>query len=113
MAARLIASTPSEKDMQDLLAAHGRYIKLAVDVSQKRVAGGGEWHSDAEKVLLDSGSDQNDIWGGDWVPESEEVEFDSMINVSPPRGNKSREILDSDVRQKFEEIVRDIFQTNQ
>lgn len=110
MGAKLILNKPSPDEMKELLAAHGTYIKLAVDVSLRRVAGGGEWHADAEALLLESGSRQSDIWGGDWLPASKEVEFDSMINVSTERNNPSREIQNEDIRRGFEEIVRNVFQ---
>ena len=54
---------------------------------------GGELHADEEAVLLDQGSRQSDLWGINLYPDSagaERVEFDSMINVRPAQGNRSR-----------------------
>jgi hypothetical protein len=109
MAARLIGKHPGADVINELLREHGRYIKLAVDVVQRRIAGGGEWHADAEAVLLETGSEQDNIWGGDWVPATKTVEFESMINISSHRGNYGNVIARPDVREMFEEIVREQF----
>ncbi len=62
------------------------YIKLAVDVERKILAGGGEYHADCEEVLLVDGSHQEDIWGADWYPEHRKVEFGALIKYSPTSG---------------------------
>jgi Protein of unknown function (DUF5674) len=59
-------ATPSE--VEEMLEILGIYIKLAVDVQQGILAGGGEWHADCEKALLEVGSQQSDLWGADWYP---------------------------------------------
>lgn len=43
----------------------GLRIKLAVDVTKEILAGGGELHFDCEQLLLDYGSQQENIWGAD------------------------------------------------
>ena len=48
-----------------MLEAQGNYIKLAVDVVQGIVVGGGEYHADCEEVLIERGSRQEDVWGAD------------------------------------------------
>ncbi len=107
--ARIIDSVPTPQELQDLLSVHKWFVKLAVDVRLRRVAGGGEWHADSERILLELGSQQEDIWGGDWIPEQRAVEFNSLINISAERGNRSMEITDPDTRQLFEDIVRQVF----
>ena len=71
----------------------GDMVKAVVDVEQRIMAIGGELHSDEEAVLLDQGSAQKNLWGINLYPEqpvSEWIEFDSMINVRPSGGNRSR-----------------------
>jgi hypothetical protein len=46
--------------------ALGIYIKLAVDIEQRMIAGGGEMHYDCEQALLAAGSLQSNIWGADY-----------------------------------------------
>ena len=41
-------------------------VKYVVDIRQKRIAIGGELHADAEQLLLESGSEQKDIWGANY-----------------------------------------------
>lgn len=99
-------ATPAE--IADMLATLGTYIKLAVDVRRAVLAGGGEMHADCEEVLLDHGSEQADIWGADWTPESQEVEYESLINIRPRQGNRSMMIQDASIRSRVEVIVRDL-----
>jgi len=89
-----------------MLDALESYIKVVVDVERKTLAGGGEFHVDCEKILLDNGSKQKNLWGGgvDW--ENQQVEFNSLINIRPAQGNPSQEILSPQTREKFEKIVK-------
>ena len=67
-----------------------------------------ELHSDLEALLLDDGSKQKGLWGVNLYPEmsgDEFVEFDSMINLRPSQGNRSRGVEDEKTRKKIMEIV--------
>jgi hypothetical protein len=80
----------------------GDMVKAVVDVEQRIMAIGGELHSDEEAVLLDQGSAQKNLWGINLYPEqpvSEWIEFDSMINVRPSGGNRSRYVESAEVRE--------------
>ena len=86
----------------------GDMVKAVVDVEQRIMAIGGELHSDEEAVLLDHGSAQKDLWGINLYPEqpvSEWIEFDSMINVRPSGGNRSRYVESVKVRETVTAIV--------
>lgn len=86
----------------------GDMVKSVVDVGQGIMAIGGELHSDEEAVLLDQGSSQKDLWGINLYPEqsqSEWIEFDSMINVRPSEGNRSRSVERADIREAIITIV--------
>jgi hypothetical protein len=82
------------------------YIKLVVDVRRKILSAGGKMHVDGEKLLLEDGSKQPDIWGGGLDIETGEVDFDSMINLRPGQNNPSREVLDAGIRKQMEAIIR-------
>ncbi len=84
----------------------GMLIKLAVDVEREILAGGGGLHSDAERALLEDGSQQEDIWGADWLPATGEVVFEAMINIRPRQGNYGMEIQNPEIRHRVERIVR-------
>lgn len=82
------------------------YIKTAVDVEREILAGGGNMHANCEKVLLEDGSEQRNIWGAGWYPAIQEMAFDSLINIRPRQGNRSLELQDPALRAKVEEITR-------
>ena len=82
------------------------YIKLAVDIDRGNLAGGGAMHADCEAVLLEDGSQQEFIWGADWNPESQEVTFESLINIRPRQNNRSLELQDPELRAKVEQVTR-------
>jgi hypothetical protein len=84
------------------------YIKLAVDVERGILAGGGAMHADCEAVLLEAGSQQEFIWGADWNPSTQEVTFESLINISPRQNNRSLELQDSNLRAKVEQMTRNL-----
>ncbi len=86
------------------------FIKLAVDVKREILAGGGELHSDCEQVLLEDGSQQIDVWGADWHPESRNVTFESIINMRPQQQNFSMEVQDLTLRNRIEKIVRELLE---
>ncbi len=92
--------------MQEMLQSLGSYVKLAVDVRRGVLVGGGEFHADCEQVLLETGSRQEDIWGADWLPSSQEVQLEALINIRPRDNNPSMTILDPAIRAQVETIVR-------
>jgi len=99
-----------EGEIQEMLKELGTYVKLAVDVEREMLAGGGEYHADCEEVLLEDGSQQEDIWGADWYPDSGTVEFGALINIRPRDGNHGMEIENFEIRQKVEKIVRHLLE---
>lgn len=84
------------------------YIKFVVDVERKILTAGGKMHVEGEQVLLKDGSSQANLWGGGYDLESNEVDFDSMINIRPNQGNNSREVLDAGIREDILKIVQDL-----
>lgn len=85
------------------------YIKVVVDVRRRILSAGGQKHVDGEQMLLKDGSRQEDLWGAGVDLETNEMDFDSMINLRPTQ-NASREILDQKIRQQVESITRSLLQ---
>ena len=86
----------------------GNLVKAVVDVERRIMAVDGELQADEEALLLESGSRQESLWGINIYPELEgpdRIEFDSMINIRPSQGNRSRGIDDPKVREKITQIV--------
>lgn len=94
------------------LLAEGRFgdlVKAVVDVRAGVMAIGGELHADEEAALLDLGSAQADLWGINLYPadfgQAGWLEFDSMINVRPAQGNRSRSVDDPAIRELISATV--------
>jgi hypothetical protein len=111
----VIISTPiSEQRLAEMAAASfGDMVKAVVDIKLKLLALGGGLHSDEEAALMEQGSAQQDLWGINIYPEqprSEWIEFDSMINIRPRMGNRSRGVEDAGSRQLIITIVDSLIQ---
>jgi hypothetical protein len=86
----------------------GGFVKVVVDIRKNIMAVDAAMHADEEHYLLNSGSQQDDLWGINLYPEVEGddfIEFDSMINVRPRLNNFSRNIENKELRQKIRAIV--------
>ena len=86
----------------------GDWIKAVVDLSRGIMAVGGDLHADDEAALLAVGSRQQDLWGINLYPGesgSDWIEFDSMINVRPAQGNRSRGVEDEPTRTRIRKVV--------
>jgi hypothetical protein len=93
------------------LARFGDMVKAVVDVTRRLIAAGGELHSDEESLLLDDGSAQQDLWGINLYPDDPGegwIEFDSMINVRPAQGNRSRDVESEAVREGIRRVVAEL-----
>jgi hypothetical protein len=104
----LIRIQATQEQMDEMLQALKTYVKLAVDIQRGILVGGGEMHADCEDVLLDDGSQQEDIWGADWYPSSQEVKYESLINIRPRQNNRSMEIQDPSIRQHVARITNSL-----
>jgi hypothetical protein len=83
-------------------------IKIVVDVRKKILAGGGEMHADCETELLDSGSEQSDLWGANWYPDEQRIEYESLINIRPTMGFKSIVLQDESLRKKVKDVTENL-----
>ena len=89
----------------------GNLVKAVVDVEKKIMVIGGELHSDEETILIENGSKQQNLWGINLYPEIKDenwIEFDSMINLRPSQGNRTRGIDNPEIRKSIIEIVNSL-----
>lgn len=107
MALVIVKDKVSEDDFEGAKEDYGTYIKITLDIEKRVVALGGEYHADAEQLLLAQGARQKDIWGGGLNLEEGRIETNAIINLRP-RQNQSTEILDGEVRKEFIEIVKKV-----
>jgi len=94
---------------QMVVSRFGNLVKAVVDVDREIIAVDAELHSDLEALLLENGSKQGSLWGINFYPElgqDEFIEFDSMINMRPSHGNRSRGVDNEETRKKIIEIVK-------
>lgn len=87
---------------------YGDMVKAVADIEQKIIAIGGEYHADAEKLLLESGSKQSDLWGFNIYPEQDRqtwLEYNSLINIRPHAHNRSLVIGNQEIKEKIKNIV--------
>lgn len=83
-------------------------IKGVVDIEREIIVMGGEYHMDANTVLTDNGSKQQNIWGFNWYFDKtgdERIEYVSLINIRPAQGNKIMEVQDVNLRDKMKAII--------
>ncbi len=86
----------------------GNLVKAAVDIEKEIMAIDGELHADEETLLIENGSKRENIWGVNLYPDLEEgkwIEFDSMINLKPGFGNRTRGVENQETGEKIIRIV--------
>jgi hypothetical protein len=93
-------------------AMYGNIVKAVVDIRRRIMAIDAELHSDEEGMLLEGGSRQEDLWGINLLPDFDKadpefIEFDSMINLRPAQGNRTRGIDDPEIRRIITSIVNE------
>jgi hypothetical protein len=99
------------KDLQQMAEKmYGQIVKADVDVAKKIMVLDAEMHADIEAFMLEQGSRQEDLWGINLHPDDfgtdNFIEFDSMINIRPKQGNRSRYVDDKKTRQQIVDIVQ-------
>lgn len=102
----IIRTKATKKKLHGLAKHFDGYIKIVVDVEREILAGGNDRHFEEEKLLLNGGSRQENLWGGGVDVKTKEIDYNSIINLRPNQENPSRDILSIDVRNKFDDIVK-------
>ena len=104
----IITDAISLEQLRPLLGTFFNLVKAVVDVDREILAVDADMHSDLEKLLLDDGSRQENLWGINLYPDQQGedmVEFDSMINIRPTHGNRSRGVDSEDTRKQILNVV--------
>lgn len=98
----------TKKEIKKLSEQFDVYIKTVIDIKNNICSAGCDRHFESEKVLLDQGSSQSDLWGGGIDLETKIVDCNSMINLRPAQ-NTSNEVLDLVIRTKLENLTKYFF----
>lgn len=111
MEIRIVKESISRKELADIAREQfGDFVKAVVDIKQGIMAVGGELHMDAAVMLVEQERSRHEqVWGINLYCDKtgeEFIEFDSMVNLKPALGNRSREIESPEIREKIQVIVK-------
>lgn len=111
---KIISQPIKHSELTAILPGYfGDMIKAVVDVRQGKLGLDAELHADIEQALLAQGSSQYDLWGINLYPEMDGedfIEFDSLINIRPHQGNRSRDVQDPAIRKQIIDTVNRLIQ---
>lgn len=99
----------TKEEIEKIREAFDVYIKTVVDLKKKICSAGCDRHFESEKSLLESGSNQSDIWGGGIDLETKTIDCNSLINIRPQDDNATNEIQNEKTREKFIELTKYFF----
>ena len=107
---RATETDPISMDELRRLAAgrFGDMVKAVVDLKRGLMLLDADMHADQEAELLSEGAAQRDLWGINLypdMPDADRLEFDSMINLRPSFGNRSRGVDDPATRNAITDLV--------
>ena len=107
MSIHILKAKATSSQIQEMLEAFPdmRMIKIVVDIEREILAGGSGMHYECEQLLLEYGSAQENLWGANWFPDEQSIEFESLINIRP-RQNSSIIIQDENICKEVERITR-------
>jgi hypothetical protein len=109
---KIVTRTITKKELAEMASNQfGDWIKGVVDIEKAVMAVGGDLHADEEAVLIDDGSEQKNLWGVNlWFEKEgdEWIEFNSMINIRPSVGNRSRGVENQEIREKIRKIIGEL-----
>lgn len=114
MAMKIIRDSVSISELWEMAKEEfGDVVKAVIDVEQGIMAIGGELHADEEVLLTEEvNSKREHTWGINLRLEKfgsgEFIEFDSMVNIKPAYGNRSRGVENLEIQKKIQNIVNKI-----
>ena len=112
MNSQIITKAISRQELRTMAQElFGDMVKAVVDIKKGIMAVHAELHVDLEEMLLSQGSAQSDVWGINLYPANPRetfIEYDSMVNIRPSQGNRSRNVESVEVRERIKEIVQSL-----
>jgi hypothetical protein len=108
----IVSKKMTQQELKQVCEAHfGTWVKFVADIKKAVLAVGGELHADGEAQLIESGSGQSDLWGGNFYPwkvPEERMEFTSFINIRPLDNNAGMEVMEPKIREKIKNLAERI-----
>lgn len=99
----------TKEEIEKLKDAFDVYIKTVIDIEKNVCSAGADRHFESEKILLEQGSHQSDVWGGGIDLEAKVIDYNSFINIRPSDHNPDRYIQDPKIQKKFRELTEYFF----
>lgn len=111
MAIKIVKNPIKKAELLDMASEEfGDVVKAVLDINQEIMAVGGELHADEEVWLIEKeNSKRENTWGINLYPKrtgEDFIEFDSMVNLKPNFGNRSRGIENLEIQNKIKGIVK-------
>ena len=112
---KIIKSPITREELKHIASeGFGELVKVVVDLEQEIMAVGGELHADEETLLIDQeGSQREYTWGINIYPDKtgdDFIEYDSMVNLKPSFGNRTRSVENKEIREQIKKIVGTLIQ---
>jgi hypothetical protein len=107
----IIKDKLTKEDVRIALEDHGHfdYIKITIDIENEVIAIGGEYHYDAEQILIKQFRSKNSkTWGGGYNIKTKVIRTDAFLNHKPNFDNPSSEIIIPDIRNSFLKLAKGI-----
>jgi hypothetical protein len=106
---KIIDNKITESELREIAKEfYGEMVKGVVDIEREILAMGGEYHMDANEMLIKDGSKQQNVWGFNWYfnkKEDERIEYVSLINIRPAQGNRKMEVQDTSLCDKMKLVI--------
>ncbi|OGY21957.1 MAG: hypothetical protein A2126_00190 [Candidatus Woykebacteria bacterium GWB1_45_5] len=99
----------TQEEIKQLRELFDVYIKTVIDIERGVCSAGCDRHFESEKLLLEKGSLQSNLWGGGVDLETKVVDCNAFINIRPNDNNTSNEIQEPKIREKFNDLMRFFF----
>jgi len=101
-------STSKLKEMAEKM--FGDLVKAMVDIEKEIMAVDAPMHADLLELLIErENSEPKNLWGINIYPKKtgdDFIEFDSIMNLKPDLGNRTRGVEDENIRKKIIEVVK-------
>ena len=87
------------------------FLKGCVDLENRKVAVGGEYHIESAQILVNDGGKGQNIWGFNirYLENENIIEFDSMVNIKP-KINNGRVITDDNLKEEVNKLILEFIQ---
>ena len=99
----------TKEEIERLREQFDSYIKTVIDINKKVCSAGCDRHFESEKILLEQGSKQSDVWGGGIDIETRGIDCNAFINIRPSDNNPTNEVLNGKIRKEYEDLTKFFF----